>query len=347
MRIAIVSDAWYPQTNGVVTTLTHTIECLRAAGHTVEVLGPDSFATVPCPSYPEIRVALWPWRRVAALIEQFVPDRIHIATEGPLGLAARAYCVRRAIPFTTSYHTQYPEYVRARYPIPLEAGYAYMRWFHGAAVRTLVTTPTMRQQLEARGLTNLTLWTRGVDLMQFRPRGKDYFDLPRPIMLFAGRVAIEKNLDAFLSLRLSGSKVVVGDGPQLHTLKQRHQTVVFTGYKFGDELVRAIAAADVFVFPSVTDTFGLVMLEAMACGVPVAAFPAAAPRHVVEPGVSGAINADLSVAIRAALALSPTICRRYAERFTWSRSARQFADALVPVSRQLPLGRASREVFEA
>jgi glycosyltransferase involved in cell wall biosynthesis len=345
MRIVLVTDAWHPQTNGVVTTLAHTVSHLRAWGHDVNVLSAEGLPTIPCPSYPEIRLALFPGKRVESYLDELQPDAIHIATEGTLGLAARAHCVRRRLPHTTSYHTQYPEYVAQRYPIPVEVGYGYVRWFHGLAQRTLVPTPGIRAALAARGLTRLALWSRGVDLARFRPRDKHYFDLPRPVMLYAGRVAVEKNLDAFLRLSLPGTKVVVGDGPAREQLQRRHPTVVFTGYKFGDELAGAIAAANVFVFPSLTDTFGLVMLEAMACGVPVAALPASAPADVIEQGVTGVIDQDLKTAIRAALALSPDACRRYAEQFTWQRAARQFLDALAPIERANRLPRRGAPAF--
>jgi glycosyltransferase involved in cell wall biosynthesis len=331
VKVLLVTDAWHPQINGVVTTLRHTVDSLRAWGHEVHVLSADGFNTIPCPSYPEIRLALFPGPRVEAYIDQLQPDAIHIATEGTLGLAARAHCVRRRLPHTTSYHTQYPEYVSQRYPIPIEVGYAFVRWFHGMAMRTLVPTPGVRQSLAERGLQNLSLWTRGVDLERFRPTSREYFNLPRPIMVYAGRVAVEKNLDAFLRVSLPGTKVIVGDGPARESLQRRYRSVVFTGYKHGDELVRAIGAADVFVFPSLTDTFGLVMLEAMACGVPVAALPASAPRDVIEQGVTGVIDNDLEAAIGTALALSPHACRRYAEQFTWERAARQFLNALAPI----------------
>lgn len=333
MRILVCTDAWRPQTNGVVTTLSETTSALRQRGHDVLVVDPDGSRTIPCPSYPEIRLALFPGERVTRVIREFQPDAIHIATEGPIGLAARAYVARHRLPHTTSYHTQYPEYVAQRYPIPLAAGYTYVRWFHGLAAATLVATRGVAEMLQSRGFRNTRIWTRGVDLNRFRPGPKDYFDLPRPILLYAGRVAVEKNLDAFLTADVPGTKVVVGDGPARAKLERRHPTVVFTGYKFGEELARAMASADVFVFPSLTDTFGLVMLEAMACGVPVAALPASAPRDVIDDGVSGVIHEQLAIAIRRALSLSPRACRRHAEQFTWQRTAHQFLEALVPLNR--------------
>lgn len=330
MRIAIVTDAWRPQTNGVVHTLATTADKLRALDHEVNVTEPTQFRTVPCPSYPEIRLALLPYRRVAALLDAFAPDAIHIATEGPLGGAARRWCRRHGMPFTTSYHTQFPEYVRARAPIPLALSYAHLRRFHGGAVRTMVATPTMQRQLEARGFRNIVRWTRGVDVDVFRPRDKAFLNLPRPISMYVGRVAVEKNIEAFLALDLTGTKVVVGDGPARKQLQHRYPQTVFTGYKFGEELAAHVAAADVFVFPSLTDTFGLVLLEAMSCGVPVAAFPVTGPIDVVQNKVTGVVHEDLRTAVLGALQLNPEACRDYALRHTWDAATQQFLTNLAP-----------------
>ncbi|MEZ5500718.1 MAG: glycosyltransferase family 1 protein [Steroidobacteraceae bacterium] len=330
MRILIVTDAWHPQTNGVVTTLTATATILRAEGHDVEVLGTEGFRTFGCPSYPEIRLAVMPDKEVRRRLAHFRPEAVHIATEGPLGLCARAWCLENNFPFTTSYHTQYPEYVSRRYPIPLSVGYAYMRWFHRPAERTLVATNTVRQQLQDRGLRNLRLWTRGVDTDRFQPcptrppMGKS------PVLLYAGRVAVEKNLEAFLEASVEGTKMIVGDGPALSDLRRRYSNAIFTGYKFGDELVKRMAAADVFVFPSRTDTFGLVMLEAMACGVPVAAYPGGAPEDVVAHRYSGVLDENLETAIRGALKIDREHCRKHALQFSWMRAAKQFLAALAP-----------------
>ena len=302
MKLTIVTDAWSPQVNGVVTTLTRTRECLEALGHDVAVISPERFRTLPCPTYPEIRLALLPGRGVARTLRALSPDAIHIATEGPLGIAARRYCTRTGLKFTTSYHTQFPEYVRKRAPIPVAWSYAYLRAHHGKAERTLVATEHLRRRLIEHGFTNVVIWSRGVDTALFKPRGRDHLALPRPISIYVGRVAVEKNLEAFLSAEISGSKVIVGDGPDLAKLRQRFPEAHFVGYKFGEALAEHISSADVFVFPSRTDTFGLVMLEAMACGTPVAAYPVTGPIDVVRDGFSGRLHEDLATAAREALA---------------------------------------------
>ena len=333
MKIAIVTDAWLPQVNGVVRTLRRTIEELAILGHQVEVIAPDRFRTVPCPTYPEIRLALLPGREVARRLEASAPDAVHISTEGPLGLAARRARLREGLPFTTAYHTRFPEYVRARAPLPLSAGYAAMRWFHGPAARTLVPTPSMLRTLEDRGLGNLALWGRGVDTETFRPRRKDFLDLPRPVWLYFGRVSVEKGVEEFLRLDLPGSKLVVGDGPATGMLQRRYPEATFAGYRHGEELASFIAASDVFVFPSRTDTFGLVLLEAMACGIPVAAYPVTGPLDVVRNGVTGMLHEDLAVAALGALELDPADCRAHAMRHSWAAATRQFVAALAPSPR--------------
>ena len=330
MRILIATDAWSPQVNGVVRTLATTAGILTGLGHRVEVLAPGRFRTVPCPTYPEIRLALGAGRDVSRAMEAFAPDAVHVATEGPVGLAARRWCRRHRHPFTTSYHTRFPEYVRLRAPVPLAWSYGYMRWFHGGAVRTMVATRSMEDELRARGLSRLVRWSRGVDTALFRPRDKGFLDLPRPVFMYVGRVAVEKNIEAFLALDLPGTKVVVGDGPALAALKARHPEARFTGYRTGEALAAHVAAADVMVFPSLTDTFGLVLLEAMASGVPVAAYPAPGPLDVVRDGVTGHVDADLRRAALAALALDPRDCRRYAEGCSWEASASQFLANLAP-----------------
>jgi glycosyltransferase involved in cell wall biosynthesis len=330
MRIMIVTDAWFPQTNGVVSTLAQTAAWLVRFGHEIRVLTPKDFRSVACPTYPEVRLSLFPYKKVERDILAFAPQMLHIATEGPLGLSARRFCLRWGVRFTTSYHTQFPQYVRARFPIPLKVSYAALRRFHGAAVRCMVSTASMRKELTARGFSNLAHWQRGVDTDKFRPRPKDLFDLPRPIAAYVGRVAIEKNIDAFLSMPWTGSKVVIGDGPERTRLQQQYPNATFTGYKFGDELASHLAAADVMVFPSRTDTFGLVNLEAMACGVPVAAYPVTGPIDVIEDGVTGALDDDLGRAAVRALKVDPNACRARALKSGWDISSREFENNLVP-----------------
>jgi glycosyltransferase involved in cell wall biosynthesis len=330
MKLAIVTDAWSPQVNGVVTTLQRTAQCLEALGHAVTVFSPLEHRTIPCPTYPEIRLALWPQRRLAAGLDELAPDAIHVATEGPLGIAAVHYCDARGLAFTTSYHTQFPQYVRKRLPIPEEWTYALLRRHHGRAQRTLVATEQQRRDLQAHGFANVVLWSRGVDTALFCPAGRDHLDFARPIFAYMGRVAVEKNLDAFLALDLPGTKVVIGDGPDRALLARRYADVRFLGYRFGTELVRCLSSADVFVFPSRTDTFGLVMLEAMACGTPVAAFPVVGPIDVVEPGVTGILDEDLGAAALAALALDRERCHRAAQRWTWERASAEFVSHLAP-----------------
>jgi len=329
MRLALVTDAWLPQTNGVVRTLSVTATLLQRLGHGVEVIDPRGFRSVPCPTYPEIRLAWRPYRRLAAHLDALDPDSVHVATEGPLGLSARRWCLRRRRSFTTSYHTQFPEYVRARFPVPLTVSYAHLRRFHGAASHTMVATPSMRRTLEARGFGNLELWSRGVDTRLFRPGPKSFLDLPRPVWLYFGRVAVEKGIEDFLALDLPGTRLVVGDGPALADCRRRFPDAVYAGYRFGSELASYVAASDVFVFPSRTDTFGLVLIEAMACGVPVAAYPVTGPLDVVVDGVTGVLGDDLRAAALAALGLDPQACRDHALRYTWEAATRQFLGNLV------------------
>lgn len=343
MRIAIVSDAWRPQVNGVVTTLSSTAETLESFGHNVTIVHPGEFRTLPCPTYPEIRLALTPYRRLCRQLDSCDPERIHIATEGPLGLAARRYCKRRGLRFTTSYHTQFPQYVRKRAPIPLSVSYAFLRWFHGGATQTMVATRHQQQDLEDHGFANIVRWTRGVDTRLFRPGNPDFFDFQRPIWAYAGRVAVEKSLEDFLSLDLPGTKVLIGDGPARTELESKYRGAVFTGYKFGTELAAHLGAADVFVFPSRTDTFGIIMLEANACGLPIAAYPVTGPIDVVEPGVTGVLDDDLRTAALAALELDRGACRTAAEQRSWGRATQQFFDNLVPVRAVDTDARAVRE----
>jgi glycosyltransferase involved in cell wall biosynthesis len=336
MKIVTVTDAWRPQVNGVVNTIARTNEQLVKFGHTVHVISPQDFRTVPLPTYPEIRLALFPGRRVRAMLDALNPDAVHIATEGPLGLAARAWCIKNHFPFTTAFHTQFPEYVWLRARIPLALSYRLMRWFHGPASTLMVATPTLHQRLTRWGFRNLGYWSRGVDTGLFRPRIKSYLDANRPVFLYMGRVAIEKNIEAFLKLELPGTKYVVGSGPDLETLRRKYPTVRFTGFKSDEELAKHVAAADVFVFPSHTDTFGLVMIEALASGVPVAAYPVQGPVDVIENDVTGSLHDDLREAVLAALKLDPQRCREAAMQYTWEACTRQFLGHLEAARRDAP-----------
>lgn len=333
LRLLIVSDAWYPQVNGVVRSLSTMVEILRKRGHTVNVIGPADFKTVPLPTYAEIRIALFPGGKLKQMIEEARPDAIHIATEGPLGWAARKYCMKLGWSFTTSYHTRFPEYVAERFPVPLGLMYRLMRRFHGPSRAVMVSTPSIEESLRSWGFNNIARWGRGVDTVLFRPRDKSLFDrFARPVSLYVGRVAVEKNIEAFLKLDLPGSKVVVGDGPQLEALKGAYPDAHFLGAKQGETLAEHYAAADVFVFPSRTDTFGLVLLEALASGVPVAAYPVPGPIDVLAgDGKSvSALDEDLRAAVIAALEKSPALCREFALRHSWDASADQFFDNLHP-----------------
>jgi glycosyltransferase involved in cell wall biosynthesis len=334
VRIAIATDAWAPQTNGVVTTLRATAESLERAGHQVRVISSSGVRTVPCPSYPEIRLAVLPGAYVARELKSFKPHAIHIATEGPLGMAVRRYCLHRDVPFTTSYHTRYPEYVSARWPIPQAVSYAWLRRFHGAAARTFVSSQSLAAELAGHGFPSMHLWRRGVDLRRFHPRPQPHPEaagLQRPIMAYMGRLAVEKNLDRFLKLDVPGTKLLIGDGPARAALAERYPATVFAGYRYGDELAQLLGSADVFVFPSLTDTFGLAMVEALACGVPVAAFPVPGPLDVIEQGVTGVLHQDLGEAIKSAIRLDRRVCAERAASFTWDAATQQFLAGLEPI----------------
>lgn len=324
MRVLVATDAWHPQVNGVVRTLTSLAEAAKGLGVSIEFLTPEGFPSVPLPTYANLRLALPGSGEIARRIEAAKADAIHIATEGTIGLMVRAWCRRNGRPFTTSYTTCFPEYIAARAPIPESLSYAVLRRFHAAATVTMVSTNSLMTQLGERGFRNLRMWTRGVDTELFAPHRAIRLDLPRPIFLAAGRVAVEKNLDAFLSLDLPGSKVVIGEGPQEVELRQRFPAATFLGLRKGAELAGLMAAADVFVFPSRTDTFGVVQLEALACGVPVAAFPVMGPRDVIGGNPIGVLDEDLRAACLGALNLSREACRAFALTRSWSASARQF-----------------------
>lgn len=329
MRILIVTDAWKPQVNGVVRTLEKLAEVLEKAGVDTEFLSPDGFRTLPLPSYPEIRLALATPGQIARRIESVAPDSIHIATEGVLGILARRYCVKRGIPFTTSYHTRFPEFVSARLPIPERWSYGWLRRFHNAGKGMLVATKSLGDEMAGRGFANIRLWSRGVDTKLFHPSRRRDLGLPGPVFLNVGRVAVEKNLPAFLDLDLPGSKVIVGEGPDLERLQARYPDVHFLGVRTGEELASIYASADVFVFPSRTDTFGNVILESLAAGTPVAAYPVTGPIDIIPGGEGGCLDEDLRKAALAALDIQRDGARALAETFDWDECGRQFLSALV------------------
>lgn len=324
MRILVATDAWHPQVNGVVRTLTSLARSAATLGVEIEFLTPDGFPSFELPTYPGLRVAWTNRREIARRIEAASPDAIHIATEGPIGWAVRAYCRRRKLAFTTSYTTRFPEYISARSIIPEWLSYAVLRHFHAAGAMTMVATASLRQELSAKGFRKIGTWTRGVDTNLFRPDEPADLDLPRPIFMTVGRVAVEKNLEAFLTLNLPGSMVVIGGGPQKAELEKRYPKAFFLGEKTGKDLTSHLAAADVFVFPSLTDTFGVVQLEALACGTPVAAFPVTGPLDVIADHPVGVLDTDLRRACVGALSLSREACRNFALERSWENSARQF-----------------------
>tara|TARA_R110002096_G_scaffold159976_1_gene325963 strand:+ start:2010 stop:3044 length:1035 start_codon:yes stop_codon:yes gene_type:complete len=328
MKIVIATDAWSPQVNGVVTTLKQTRDELRRQGHEVLLITPQGRRGLPCPTYPEIRLTVFAGRNIRSELKAFAPDCVHIATEGSIGWTVRRYCIRQGIPFTSAYHTQLPEYIRARAPIPVSWSVAILRRFHSKSARVMVPTHSIRDLLEERGFERVVIWSRGVQTERFRPQPKFQYDLPRPVWVNVGRVAVEKNIEAFLDLELPGSKVIIGDGPDKDRLQAAYPDCHFLGYKFGDELSQLLAGADVFVFPSKTDTFGLVMLEAMACGLPVAAYPVTGPIDVIRHGVTGAMNHRLLEACRSALTLERCKCRTFAESRSWTRATSEFVSHL-------------------
>ncbi|MEX6506488.1 glycosyltransferase family 4 protein [Jiella sp. M17.18] len=326
-RFLIATDAWHPQVNGVVRTLSSLADQLRERGCEVKIVSPQDFRTVPCPTYPEIRLALVSSDHLADAIRDYRPTAIHIATEGPIGFAARRAALRAGLPFTTSLHTRFPEYLRKRAPVPEALTYSILRWFHAPAAACLVPTESMRRQLAVRGFTNLVNWTRGVDRSVFRPCEPIALNLPRPIFLTVSRLAPEKNIEAFLDLDLPGSKLVVGDGPMMRDLVKRYPDAHFAGAQFGGTLARYYASADVFVFPSKTDTFGIVLIEALACGLPIAAFPEPGPLDVVGASRAGAISSDLREACLAALTLSRADALERSMAYSWEACADIFLEA--------------------
>lgn len=331
MKIMMVTDAWEPQVNGVVRTLKSTARELDAMGHCTDLLTPLEFSTVPCPTYPDIRLSLFPGRRVQRRLSEFDPDALHIATEGPLGVTARRFALETSLPFTTAYHTRFPEYVRARTGIPLAWTYAYLRWFHGPSQAVMAPTEVVKRDLVLHGFDNVVTWSRGVDLDIFKARRSDRLDSCPPIFLYVGRVAVEKNIEAFLELDLPGSKWVAGTGPALQRIRARYPRVNYLGVLSQHELAEVYASADVFVFPSKTDTFGLVLVEAMACGLPVAAYPVTGPLDVLgDSKTAGVMHEDLRTACLAALKLRREDAADHARKFSWRAATEQFVGHLHP-----------------
>ncbi len=335
MRILVATDAWHPQVNGVVRTLTMMAEAAKALDAEICFLTPQSFRTFAMPSYRDLRLAMPRPAKIARLIEDARPDSVHIATEGPIGLLVRRYCRQRALPFTTSFHTRFPEYVRARVPVPEALIWRALRRFHSQSRAVMAATPALAGELRERGFRNVMLWPRGVDTKLFHPRPVDLC-LPAPIFLCVGRVAVEKNLEAFLELDLPGTKVIVGDGPARSRLEEQFPQAIFLGARHGEALAEIYAAADVFVFPSKTDTFGLVLLEALASGLPVAAFPVKGPRDVIGDAPVGVLDEDLRNACLSALEISRQACVEFAASHTWEDSARGFIDTIREVGAVLP-----------
>jgi len=330
MKILIVTDAWYPQVNGVVRTLDETSKQLKNLGHEIKFITPEGFLSVPCPTYPEIKLSLFPGAKVSSLIREFNPDCLHISTEGPLGLSARSYACRNNLAFTSAYHTRFSEYVHARTKIPLNITYAFLRWFHGRSELVMVPTAEVEKDLIKWKIGNPQIWARGVDLEIFKPQ-KGRRKNKKPILLNVGRVAVEKNLEEFLKIDLPCEKWVVGDGPALKTLQKKYPDVIFHGAKKKEELAYYYNKADVFVFPSKTDTFGLVLLEAMACGLPVAALPVSGPIDVIGNSGAGILNFNLKEASKKALSISRRVPREYAKTFSWETTSKTFESYLVSI----------------
>ncbi len=345
MRLAIATDAWHPQVNGVVRTLDATISELSRQDWEVSLVTPADFLTLPLPGYASIRLAVAPWRKTRALLEKASPQVVHIATEGPIGWSARRWCLRNGVPFTTAFHTMFPDYLSVRTGISAERFWPFMRHFHQPGRAIMVATPSLRSELASRGLGHTVEWTRGIDRSLFEPYGPTHpvlDNLPRPLLLNVGRVSHEKNLQAFLDLPFAGSKVVIGDGPALAELRRKYPAVHFTGTLAGKELASAYRSADCFVFPSLTDTFGLVIIEALACGVPVAAFPVTGPLDIVGldgrgPGSGlerpvGALDRTLGAAIEAALKVNRADAADFGARYSWANATQQFIEAIQVAS---------------
>lgn len=332
-RILIATDAWHPQVNGVVRTLDATSRHLREFGHTVEIIEPSAYFSLAAPFYPEIELCFPRPGRIDDRVRRFRPDCIHIATEGPIGLLVRRSCRRRGWRFSTSYHTRFPEYLNHLVGVPEPLTYRYLRWFHRGSSSLMVATPSLEVELLARGFTApIRRWSRGVDLGIFHPRPKPEVPFARPVLLYVGRISHEKNIEAFLKLKFAGTKLLVGDGPARTELERRYPDAMFLGYRSGSELGEVYAAADLFVFPSLTDTFGIVVIEALASGLPVAAFPATGPRDTVTRDELGALDPDLGQAVSRALKTgNPIACAAEGRTYTWDNCTRQFATNLAPI----------------
>lgn len=329
MKILIATDAWTPQVSGVVRSLQHLVSELEKLGHQAHLINPNDFPSLPCPSYPEIPLSLVTKYKVRKYLIESSFDSIHIATEGPIGFATRAACKDLGLSFTTAYHTKFPEYLHSRWKVPTQWTLRALRWFHSSSQAVMVATPGLKEELSSKGFKNLKIWSRGVDTSLFKPReDSSVFTTPGPHLLYVGRVAIEKNLEEFLSLNIQGTKHIVGDGPQLESLRKKFPDCHFYGSKTGEELARFYSSADVFVFPSKTDTFGLVLLEALASGTPIAAFPVRGPLDVIGNSPVGALNQDLGTAIQSALKISRKDCRHFAEDFSWRKCSEQFVENL-------------------
>jgi len=332
LRVLLIADAWKPYISGFVRTFSTTLEHIERLGHETSVIHPYMFRTVPFPLYPQFPLPIFVKRRMYRLIEESQPDAIHIGAEGPLGMAARRWCLRNNFPFTTSFTTKAPEYFNAWCGLPVSIGYKIVKRFHRPSSAVMVSTPTVKRELESRGFDKLAMWSRGADLTLFHPRSEPFLNDPRPISLYVGRVAKEKNIPAFLDLDIPGTKYVVGDGPPLKSFRKKYPHVRFVGEKVGRELAKYYSAADVLVFPSRTDTFGLVILEALASGTPVAAYPVTGPIDVVGDCDAAVLNEDLAEATRQALKIDRNLCRPCAAKFSWERSAQQFLDNLQPTT---------------
>ena len=322
MKILIATDAWKPQINGVVRCLESTIAELEKKGHEVLVVSPLNFRSFAYPLYKEVRFSILPKRKMKKILRDFSPDRVHISTEGPIGLAARSLCKKQGLEFTSAYHTHFPQYLKQHLGIPEFVTWKYMKWFHSSSLKVLASSETTAQMLKAHGISKSVAWTRGIDRTVFFPRENSEFEnMERPILLHVGRVSQEKNIDAFLKLNVPGTKVVVGDGPQRKQLEEKFPNAVFLGWRFGESLARAYSGADVLVFPSRSDTFGMVMIESLACGTPIAAFPVCGPVDIVENGVNGEMNEDLSIAISHALSVSRERCLESSQKWSWENAA--------------------------